>query len=58
MDVLILKSTSEMQFGIKNEHLASLATSLIIKTVLYYCLNGGVVYGCVLDATMAYDRVK
>ncbi len=58
MDVLILKRTSDMQFSIKDKHSTSLATSVVLKTVDCYCYNGGAVYGCVLDVTMAFDTVK
>ncbi len=64
MDVLILKResvqfcTSEMQFGFKDKYSASLATSVVLGPIDYYCSNSGVVYGLALDATKAFDRVK
>ncbi len=64
MDVLILKReiaqfcTSEIQFNFKDRYSASLATSVVLETVDYYCSNGGVVYELALDATKAFDRVK
>ncbi len=60
IDILILKRegaqfcTSEMQFNFINKHSASLATSVVLETVNYYCSNGGVGYGLTLDATKAF----
>ncbi len=64
MDLLIIKResaqfcTSEMQFGFRDKHSASLATSVVLETVDCYCSNGGVVYGLALEATKAFNRVK
>ncbi len=47
-----------MQCGFTVKHSASLATSVVLENVDYYCSNGGVVYGLALNLTKTFDRFK
>ncbi len=64
MDAFILEResaqfcTSEMQFGFKDKHSASIATSVVLETGDYYCSNSGVRYELAVDKTKGFDMVK
>ncbi len=64
MDAFILEResaqfcTSEMQFGFKDKHSASIATSVVLDTGDYYCSNSGVRYELAVDKTKGFDMVK
>ena len=50
-------STSNLQFGFKQGHSTDLCTGLIKNVIAKYVVNGSKVYGCLLDASKAFDRV-
>ncbi len=50
--------TSDLQFSFKTGSSTSLCTSMVQETVSYYVHNGTNVYGLLLDASKAYDRVN
>jgi hypothetical protein len=50
--------TSELQFSFKKGAGTTLCTSMIQETVSYYVHNGTNVYGLLLDASKALDRVN
>ena len=64
LDVIILHEendklcTNDLQFGFKKESSTSLCTAMIQETVSYYVHNGSNVYGLMLDASKAFDRVN
>ena len=49
--------TSNAQFGFKEGHSSTIATSIVTETVDYFQSKGGNVYILALDATKAFDRV-
>lgn len=51
-------STSNMQFGFKEQLSSSTATAIVTETIDYYQDRGGAVYALALDATKAFDRVE
>ena len=50
--------TSELQFAFKKKHGTALCTAVVKDTVDYYLRHGSPVYGCLLDLTKAFDRVR
>ena len=50
--------TAHLQFVCKKEHSTTLCTAVIKVAVAYYTSDGSFVYGCLLDATKAFDRVN
>ena len=64
MDTIIMDKesqhllTSKLQFGFKRGVSTSLCTCLVQETVSYYVSNNTNVYGLLLDASKAFDRVN
>lgn len=64
MDLVIIRrhgsmlQTTDMQFAFKKGHSTVLCTLMVKETVAYYTKRRSPVYGCLLDATKAFDRVK
>ena len=50
--------TSHLQFGFKEGASTSLCTSMVRETVSYFVNRGSNVYGLLLDASKAFDRVN
>ena len=50
--------TAHLQFAYKKEHSTTMCTAMIKEVVAHYTSNGSFVYGCLLDATKAFDRVN
>ena len=51
-------SSNDSQFGFKPKHSTSLCTFVVKETVQYYLNGGSIVYGMLLDASKAFDRVQ
>ena len=50
-------STSDMQYGYKNNHSITMCT-VILKEVIHHYINGNSnVYCCLLDASKAFDKI-
>ena len=49
--------TSHAQFGFKEDHSSTVATSIVTESIDYFQSKGGNVYVLALDATKAFDRV-
>ena len=49
--------TSQLQFGLKNNHSTVLCTSVLLETVSYFTQINSDVYACMLDASKAFDRL-
>ena len=49
--------TSNLQFGFKKGHSTDLCTGLVKNVISHYVFNGSTVYGCLLGANKAFDRV-
>ena len=50
-------STSDMQYGYKNNHSTTMCT-VILKEVIHHYMNGNSnVYCCLLDASKAFDKI-
>ncbi len=64
LDVVILTKekcslcTSDLQYGFKQGSSTSLWTAMAQATISYYVHNGSNVYGLMLDASKAFDRVN
>ena len=64
LDTMILSKerdrlvTSDLQFGYKSGSSTTLCTSMVMETVSYFVSNGSNVYGLMLDASKAFDRVS
>ncbi len=64
LDVIILIKeedklcTSSLKFGFKHSSSTSLCTAMIQETISYYVHGGSNVYGLMLDASKAFDRVN
>ena len=64
VDVIVLNKeekrmcTSDLQFGFKSGSSTSMCTAMIQETIAYYVNNGSNVYGLMLDASKAFDRVN
>ena len=65
LDIIILQKyhcvldSCELQFGFKDNSSTNMCTYMVKETVQYYLSNGNKqVYGAVLDATKAFDRVN
>ena len=65
LDIIILQKynyvlgSCELQFGFKENCSTNMCTYMVKETVQYYLSNGSKqVYGAVLDATKAFDRVN
>ena len=65
LDIIILQKyhcvldSCELQFGFKDNSSTNMCTYMVKETVQYYSSNGNKqVYGAVLDATKAFDRVN
>ena len=51
-------STSDMQYGYKNNHSTTMCT-MILKEILHHYIDGNSnVYCCLLDASKAFDRIN
>jgi hypothetical protein len=51
-------NTSDMQYSFKRQH-STVMCSLVLKEVInYYLNNNSEVYGCFIDASKAFDRVR
>ena len=51
-------STSDMQYGYKNNHSTTMCT-VILKEVIHHYINGNSnVYCCLLDASKAFDKIN
>ncbi len=50
--------TSDLQISFKKGSSTSLCTSMVQETISYYVHNGNNVYGLLLDASKAFDRVN
>ena len=50
--------TTHLQLAYKKQHSTTMCTAMIIEVVARYISNGSFVYGCLLDATKAFDRVN
>ena len=50
--------TSELQFSFKKGASTSMCTSMVQETLSYYVHNGTNIYGLLLDASKAFDRVN
>ena len=50
-------SSNDSQFSFKPKHSTSLCTFVVKETVQYYLNDGSIVYGMLLDASKAFDRV-
>ena len=53
----LCRPTSELQFGFKAKHSASMCTMVLKETLAYYVADGGCAFCTFLDATKAFDRV-
>ena len=51
-------SSNDSQFGFKPKHSTSQCTFVVKETVQYYLNGGSIVYGMLLDASKAFDRVQ
>ena len=51
-------ATSELQFAYKAKHSTSQCTLLLKETVNYYLNRNSDVYGCLIDASKAFDRIQ
>ena len=64
LDIIIMEKeekqlfTSNMQFGFKKGASTSLCTSMVQETISYFVSNNTNVYGLLLDATKAFDRIN
>ena len=52
-----LLSTCDLQNGFKEHGSTNACTIMVKETIQYYLQNGSNVYGTVLDATKAFDRI-
>ena len=50
-------ATSDLQFAFKPKLGTTLCTLVMKEIIKYYMQNGATVYGCLLDATKAFDSV-
>ncbi len=50
--------TSDLQFAYKAGMSTTMCSTVLKEVVQYYTSNDGHVYGCVLDASKAFDRIK
>ena len=50
--------TNELQFGFKPESSTTMCSSMIRETISYFVDKNTTVYGLVLDATKAFDRLN
>ena len=50
-------ATSNLQFAFKANHSTDLCTGMLIETVNHFLENDSEVYGCLLDASKAFDKV-
>ena len=53
----VLLSTCDLQNGFKEHGSTNACTFMVKETIQYYLQNGSNVYGIVLDATKAFDRI-
>ena len=53
----VLLSTCDLQNGFKEHGSTNACTCMVKETIQYYLQNGSNVYGTVLDATKAFDRI-
>ena len=51
-------SSNDSQFDFKPKHSTSRCTFVVKETVQYYLNGGSIVYGMLLDASKAFDRVQ
>ena len=50
--------TAHLQFAYKKEHSTTMCTAVIKEVVAHYTSNGSFVYGFLIDAIKAFDRVN
>ena len=50
--------TNDLQFGYKGGLSTTTCTTMITETISYFVNKGSNVYGLVLDATKAFDRIN
>ncbi len=50
--------TSDLHFAYKAGMSTTMCSTVLREVVQYYKSNGSHVYGCVLDASKAFDRIK
>ena len=50
--------TNELQFSFKSDSSTTMCTTMIRETISYFVNKGSNVYGLVLDATKAFDRIN
>ncbi len=50
--------TSDLQFAYEAGMSTATCSTVLKEVVQYYKSNGSPVYGCVLDASKAFDRIK
>ncbi len=50
--------TSDLQFAYKAGMSTTMCSTVLTEVVQYYKSNGSPVYGCVLDVSKAFDRIK
>ena len=51
-------SSNDSQFGFKPNHFTSQCIFVVKETVQYYLNGGSIVYGMLLDASKAFNRVQ
>lgn len=51
-------ATSDLQFAYKKGHGTSMCTLLMKETINFYLNRGSEVYGCLIDASKAFDRLR
>jgi len=51
-------ATSELQFAYKRQHSTSMCTFMLKETVSHYLNRGSEIYGCLIDASKAFDRLR
>ena len=62
-DVIVMKKcdkvlhTSDQKTAFKQKHSTAMCSSVLIETVNYCVKGGSKVYGCLIDASKAFDRV-
>ena len=63
MDMLIINKysdklfTSDLQFAFKEQHSTNMCTSVLKETIFQYAKHKSSIFGCLLDASKAFDRV-
>ena len=64
IDIILLQkyvgifSTSDMQYSFKRQHSTAMCSLVLKEVINYYLNNNSEVYGCFIDASKAFDRVR